>query len=55
MPNHWPCASVQKQEVTADVLTTVERLADAGALKKWGVALPDLPERRSVLLGEAGH
>ncbi|KAL4452273.1 hypothetical protein ABPG75_007935 [Micractinium tetrahymenae] len=41
-----------KQEVTADVLTTVQRLADAGALKKWGVALPDLPERRSVLLGE---
>lgn len=34
------------------MLTTVQRLADAGALKKWGVALPDLPERRSVLLGE---
>lgn len=48
----WAFATLQKQEVTGDVLTTVQRLADAGALKKWGAALGDLPERRSVFLGE---
>lgn len=55
---HAPCraacfpAGVQKQEVSGDVLATVEKLANAGALKKWGAALSDLPERRSVMLGE---
>lgn len=41
-----------KQEVSADVLTTVQQLADAGALKKWGASLADLPERRNCMMGE---
>ncbi len=35
------------------MLKTVQALSEKGALKKWGKALEDLPDRRSVMLGEA--
>ena len=38
--------------MTGDVLATVQKLADAGALTKWGAALADSPQRRSTMLGE---
>ncbi|PSC72294.1 hypothetical protein C2E20_4561 [Micractinium conductrix] len=41
-----------KQEVSADVLKAVSALADAGELKKWGAALADMQERRSLMMGE---
>lgn len=47
-----PVASVQKQEVTADILKFVTELQQSGALKKWGAALADLPDRRTTMLGE---
>jgi hypothetical protein len=50
-PAH-PALPTQKQEVTGDVLATVRKLADAGALTKWGAALADFPQRRSTMLGE---
>lgn len=43
---------LQKQEVTGDVLANVQKLAEAGALNKWGAALTDTPQRRSTNLGE---
>lgn len=34
------------------MLTTVQKLAAAGAVPKWGAAVADLPERRSLMMGE---
>lgn len=41
-----------KQEVSAEVLTTMKKLRGAGALRKFGTAAADLAPRRNVLLGE---
>lgn len=45
-----PLICPQKQEVSAEVLTAVQQLAEAGALKKWGAV--ETPPRRNVLQGE---
>lgn len=42
---------LQKQEVTGDVLKTMQALSEAGAVKKWSSALEGLPDRRNVMLG----
>ena len=42
---------LQKQEVSQDVLQAFQALAQQGAVKKWGAALAELPDRRSVMLG----
>jgi hypothetical protein len=45
-------SQAQKQEESKAVLESVQALAAAGALKKWGAALEDLPQRSSVMVGE---
>lgn len=40
-----------KQEEAGNVKTAVQKLADVGALKKWGIAAVDPPARRNVMQG----
>ena len=51
-PSACVLCSLQKPELSAEVLTQVQKLQAAGAVNKWGKALEDLPERRSTMLGE---
>jgi hypothetical protein len=40
-----------RQELSAEILQYLQQLESAGALKKWGSASAEVPERRSISMG----
>lgn len=42
----------QRYEASADVLSAMKALKEAGEVKKWGKIMEDRPQRRNVFLGD---